>query len=310
MRLVTNFATGALPALQWEAHLAGAELRSLVELEDLDALRAYAPRGALVFVYGFPESAERSIDLLQGAGVPVAVWQVDDPQFFRSEKLHATTIRIARKAELSYSHTLELADEYARLGVQVRYLATGGETRPDMRPLEPPPEDELELDYAFVGGISPARARFLDELTRLLPGTLKGRVFTSVEPEACAHVYRHTRVNLAYGSLSDFGDAKSWGLTQRSWQVPLVGGFLLQDDRRHLTDHFQLGVDAESFTDVRECAEKIVHFCREPERRRAIAVAAQRRVWEGNLLAHRIEQVTADLAAFASAPPLSSAAHP
>jgi spore maturation protein CgeB len=293
MRLVTNHTSRTYLALRAAAERLGGEVRPLSAFTDVDDLARWDPHGALVFLYGWPEAAEESVDLLKGLGIPVAVWQLDDPYYFSDPKLHDLTVRVARRADLYLSHTRQLDGEYAALGVRVRYLPSAAKVFPGVEALvAPPPADEECLrDWAFVGTLTEARRDFLDAVIRQLPEGLVGEAFINVEPLDALRIYRTTRVSLSFSTASEGGARPSEGLTERTWDVPLVGGFLLQDERPYLGEHFELGLEATTFASAGECADRLVHFCRDLIGRRAIAERAQRRVLREHLMEHRLARI-------------------
>jgi spore maturation protein CgeB len=297
--LLTNHSSPTGLALRAAARHLHCDLRALAEFPTDTALRAFAPRGALVFIYGAPEAAEAAVDRLQALDVPVAVWQVDDPQYFRSAELRDLTFRVARKADVYFSHTDQLTDAYRAHGIAVTYLPTGARELPGTDHLiaHPAPEDELEHDWAFVGTLNDARRGFLETLAQRLPKTLCGRVATDVTLDEAYRIYRRSKVTLALPPVSETAAEPSWALTERSWEVPLVGGFLLQDERRHLAQHFGLGTEAVTYASVEDCAAKVVRFVEDDRERRAIATRAQDRVWCEHLLRHRLLMIVRRLLA-------------
>lgn len=291
--LVTNFRSPTCFALREAARRLGGAVTALPDV-DLGALRTRPPQGALVFMYGDPLQAEAAVDLFQEEGVPVAVWQVDDPGYFQRADLGGITRRVARKCDLYFSHTRELDEEYEKLGVRVEYLPTGARRLAGAEELcaPPPPEAELVLDYVFVATASPERRQAFESLRELLPRSLKGGMVSGVEPHEALRLQRFARVSLFLGAHTGAdGRPDGWGLSERSWEVPLVGGLLVQEERKHLREHFSPGRDAVVFQGLAECAERVMQLCRRPAERRAIAERAQARVLHEHMLEHRLIRV-------------------
>lgn len=284
--LVTNFRSPTAASLRRAAWRAGGDVVVLDEVRDLGARNGVL--GGLVFMYGYPEEAERQLTLLQAHGLPVALWQVDDPHYFRRADLGPITRRLARRADVYFSHTLELREEYAALGVTVEYLPTAAREVPGAEALvgPPPAEEEYERDYVFVGTPSKPRQAAFRGLQGLLPG-LRGELVSGVPLVEALRLSRTSRVSLYLGVKSEpDGAPDGWGLSERSWEVPLVGGLLVQEDRRHLHDHFRVGEDAVAFRTIEECAEHVAWLCARQDERRAIAARAHARV----LAEHRMDQ--------------------
>lgn len=291
--LLTNYQSPTSYALQRAAERLGGRVVVLDELRDLRGLRSVSPVGALVFMYGYPDTAARQVDLLRALGLPVAVWQLDDPHYFRRPDLHEVTLRVARACDVYFSHTQELDAAYAERGVSVEYLPTGARDLPGTEALvgDPPGEEEYERDYVFVGTPSPSRRAAFERLGRRLPG-LRGTFASDVSQLEALRLSRFARVTLYFGAhTSPTGQPDSWGLSERSWEVPWVGGLLVQEDRRHLRDHFEPGVDAVSFRSVDECADLVRTLCASTEARRAMATRAHRKVVAEHRVEHRLERV-------------------
>ena len=298
--LVTNFRSPTFLALREAARRLGGDVHALPDLPGRETLRQGCFLGALVFMYGDPPLAEAAADLFREAGLPVALWQVDDPGYLHRPELREVTLRLARRCDLYFSHTRELDHEYAALGVKVEYLPTGARRLPggDRLYAPPPPEDELSLDYVFVATPSAERRGRFHTLRELLPSHLRGGMIGGVEPLEALRLQRFARVSLFLGAHTGAdGRPDGWGLSERSWEVPLVGGLLVQEDRKHLREHFLPGVDAVAFQGLAGCAELVARLCARPEERRAIAALAQQRVLREHMLEHRLARIVERLRA-------------
>jgi spore maturation protein CgeB len=297
VRIVTNFRSPTATALAAAAVTLGHEMRCLDEFPSKEALAAYAPTAALVFMYGFPEAALAAIRSLKSLGIRVAVWQIDDPHYFRAPELHGITAEIARACDVYYTHTHELDDEYRRLGAPARVLPIGARVVPSCAKWTGslPEDSELTHDVTFCGSLTDRRKRMLATLRDLLPPRVQLDVVSGVPFETTFEVYRRSRISLSLGASYEHVYPTQWAVTERTWEVPLVGGFLLQPDRRDLHEYFEVGSDAETFGDLEDCACKVVHYLAHSAKRREIARRAQRTVVERHLFTHRLEVVVRDL---------------
>jgi Glycosyl transferases group 1 len=301
-RLLTNHPSNTFLALRRAARSMGGEVRALTEIQSVEELEHWNAHGAIVFLYGWPETAAATVELLRELRIPVAVWQVDDPHFFSDPKLHDVTLRVARRADLYFSHTRQLDQDYAKLGVRVHYLPTSAKVFPGVEELiRPPlPDEACERDWSFVGTLSDARCAFLDALKMQLPAHLRGTIHTGIPSLEALRIYRSSRVLVGFGTASEGATVPSLALTERTWDVPLVGGFLLQDDRPYLGEHFTLGEEVVTFSHVEDCARKIAYYCQNADARRAMAARAQARVLREHLTEHRLEVILARLRALAA----------
>ncbi len=78
------------------------------------------------------------------------------------------------------------------------------------------------------------------------------------------------------------------GLNLRHFEITAAGGFLLTYHMPELADHFDIGVECETFRDEQELLEKVHHYLTHPKERREIAHAGQQRTLSRHLAHHRI----------------------
>jgi hypothetical protein len=283
LRIVTNWALPPGGAFMAAARELGWWVRPLDSIRDHADLDGFDPAGAVVFLYGDPTRGAESAEALRSAGVPVLVWNLDDPQYLRTEP---ATTRAASAASVYCSHTRQLDARYAEHGVTVEYLPTGAwEPHGVETPSAP------ELDWSFVGTLTPERRAFIIALAKRLPRDVRGRAFQGVSPRDAERIWTSTAVNLAFGACCDLPGERSWGVTDRSWQIPHVSGFLLQEARPHVADHFQLDVEAVTFESVEECAEKLCRYLDDASARRDVAARARRRVLERERTTDRLRSI-------------------
>ena len=80
-------------------------------------------------------------------------------------------------------------------------------------------------------------------------------------------------------------------VTQRVFDVPAVGGFLLTDYRSDLEELFNFEKEIASFKSEDELFEKAVHFLSRPEEREKIASLAHKRVLAQHTYQHRMQEM-------------------
>lgn len=166
-------------------------------------------------------------------------------------------------------------------------------------------------DVSFIGNTNGQRYRehlkrqqFLDALKPRLEA--KGlrvliRHSEDVSTAEQVEIIQRSIINLNVGAACDHGGKVSWGLAERCYGVPAVGGFLLSDERVHARDDFDLEHEWASFRDLDDCLKKIDYYLAHFEENRTIAEAAHHKVAAMHTYKHRAKQL---LEIIASAQPL------
>lgn len=101
-----------------------------------------------------------------------------------------------------------------------------------------------------------------------------------------AYVYGDCKVNL---SLSHSQNVES--VTQRLFDVPMCGGFVLSDYRPGMEDLFEIEEELAVFHSLAEGVEMAKRFQQDDGARKAIAEKARQRVLKEHLAAHRVEKI-------------------
>ncbi|MBW7904443.1 MAG: FkbM family methyltransferase [Phycisphaerae bacterium] len=81
------------------------------------------------------------------------------------------------------------------------------------------------------------------------------------------------------------------GLSARVFEVTAAGGFLLALARPELAEHFEIGIEIETFHDEAELLDKCQHYLANPRRAAEIAAAGQRRTLQSHLYSHRLREI-------------------
>ncbi len=161
--------------------------------------------------------------------------------------------------------------------------------------------DFFRYDVSFIGNINGHRYRehlkrqqFLEALKPRLEA--KGlRVFIArsegISTAEQIEITQRSMINLNVGAACDHGGEKSWGLAERCYGVPAVGGFLLSDERKHAGDDFDLEHEWASFSDFDDCLEKIDYYLARFDNMRTIAEAAHKKVMSTHTYRHRAQSL-------------------
>ena len=269
---------------------AGVQVKTIFDFPDTESMLAFDP--GLLFVFSanlmhWPDTLTLMRGMRDRLGIPMLVWNMEDPMYFADPAQRALLMETARAADLYLTQSAQYLEVYASGGVHAEYVPTGA--RPDMfgQPFAP---EVQAVDFSFFGFWTPWRTSFFDKLAALLPDLEHRYVTPGLPPEDYRNLIRGSRVNLTALTNCDVTAGEHWALSDRVWEIPYAGGFLLQDNRRHAHDHFAENEIA-VFGNVKECAERIRHFVAHPGERTRILDAARERIRGEHLWAHRMERI-------------------
>lgn len=122
------------------------------------------------------------------------------------------------------------------------------------------------------------RERILKRLSERFPVTLYTRSDTSALPRVDCRggvstltempkVFQASRINLNMTMRPI-----ETGLSQRIWDVPACGGFLLTNYQAEIPDYFEVGKDLETYESMEELEEKVQYYLTHEEERMEIAI--------------------------------------
>jgi hypothetical protein len=265
----------------------GVEARCVYEIGETDAVAEFNPTCYLTFTENLRPGSYVLLKLLSERGIPIIMWNLEDPKFFENESQAKLLLESVKLCECVFTHTEQYIDRYEPAGKPVYYLPTGA--RPDMYG-DPLPDSEMKYDFSFFGFMNRERTEFLAELSKLLPDLKSRIVGPGLSPEDYREMIRRTRVNLTIFTTCDIDKERPWALSDRVWEVPYAGGFLLQDRRKYIDRHFAAGEIA-AFEGVEECAAMIRYYATNPAVRLEILNAARVKIRKEHLWAHRVEKI-------------------
>lgn len=96
-------------------------------------------------------------------------------------------------------------------------------------------------------------------------------------------LYSMSKINFACSSVQMSG-----AVTQRVFDVPAAGGFLVSDKRKQLQEMFELGKEAVGYSDPGEIPELVEHYLRKDKERAGIIKAARQRIGREHTYTHRV----------------------
>jgi spore maturation protein CgeB len=197
--------------------------------------------------------------------------------------------RLLRPLDIYASHTLQPTWKFAPVKIYcanaawVRNFNLHGHSLQEMR--DP---NFYKYDVSFLGNLDGQRFKehakrekffqaLAERLARLGIRYSFAQGSGATLPEQIDLIQR-SRINLNYGAAADHGAVRSWGLPERCYGVPGCGGFLLSDERRHVSDDFDVASEWAGFRDLDDCVERILYWLAHFEDSRRVAEAAHARV--------------------------------
>ncbi len=244
--------------------------------------------------------------LKQRTGALLFNWQTDD--YFSPALSSDHAIRSIPLYDCIFAHTQANVPELLRRGARrAEYLPHGAD--PALyHPIDKQPEEPFETDVLFIGNWREERQRFLEKLVadgvsfRLriqggqwerLPGhsPLRPYVrFGQVPWKEYGRCFRRAKISLVFLVHFDTGRVAA---PLRLFEIPAAGGFMLvEKDAGQAEEFFRDGQEMVLFTGIPDLKSKIDHYLRHDEKRRGIALAAQKRIVEkGHFYTQRMERV-------------------
>lgn len=244
---------------------------------------------------------------LKKAGIPLIANDRDGPwhmgRLVRQLRLFAWLKVLDIYAPHTLQPTYRFAPQviYNANAVWVKNFNLHGRTLEEMR--DP---SFFQWDVSFVGNMHgerykehAERQRFFEAIKPRLEALGLRVLFTNsggMSEQDQINVIQRSIINLNYRSscdhLSRSGVAMSWGLPERCYGVPARGGFMLSDERRHMTDDFATGEYA-TYKDFEDCIARIQYYLAHFAETRALAEAANARVMRDHTYEKRAERLLA-----------------
>lgn len=257
----------------------------------------------------FTEAARHLLSVLGlrwalGARVPIIGMDRDAPWYKGVRRLRLVFLASLRLLDIYASHSLQPGRRFAPVQLYLPNAAwlerynLRGTSLADLRKPE-----RYHYAVSFVGNVDAARypehrdrVRFLDALAeRLARHGIKLEKFdsTAMDIETQVEVIQRSRINLNVGAAADNRSERCWGLPERCYGIAACGGFLLSDARRHARDDFVPGREWADFSNLDDCANKILDLLVHFDRLRDMAEAAHARVMVDHTYARRAQTLLA-----------------
>jgi len=114
-----------------------------------------------------------------------------------------------------------------------------------------------------------------------------------VKPEEYIKIFNATDINLNLHSSSERDGVDPSGdfVNPRTFELAACGAFQLCDDRKLLSELFEVGEEIITFSSLEDMREKMEHYLAHPEERKAVCERARARVIRDHSYGRRIEQM-------------------
>jgi len=233
---------------------------------------------------------------------PYVNWNRDAPWNCAIKPWRRLFVRVAKPADIHLAHSLQSVDLFGQPVVYFPNAADtdhynlGGRTLESLRDVS-----AYRFDVSFIGTLNPgfrmvsARLEFLTEVARRLEHTgMTCRFFDTspgspVSVKEQVEIIQASRINLSIGAVCD-EPSMSWGLPERCFGIAACGGFLLCDERKHLTDTFPDQTWA-GCRDVEGCLEQIKFFVAQFDLSRSMAERLHQDVMQRHTYAVRAQEL-------------------
>lgn len=251
---------------------------------------------------------------LNDRGIITIISCVDDPWQFAFGKRNLLAIRNAFR--IVKTHSMQLEEYFLKQGQNVIYFPNYVSTNftahtidtGDSLVKENIDESVFSFDLFFVGRMSAARKIFFWRLSRQLKDldyffgnrqffytSRKEITFDPSNQNHISQIYKKSSINIIYGSANDSFFTRTWGVTDRLFNIAYVGGFFLNDYRRHLLDLFDIDPKLYTFKSLRECCDKIETYLQNNKLRKELAQRFQAQVTQQHTVEERVKRFIQEL---------------
>lgn len=155
-----------------------------------------------------------------------------------------------------------------------------------------PYELDFEFDVSFVGKRYGWRPRFIKKLESLGtkvtcfgPGWRNG----ALSDEQMVQLYSRSRINLGFAGVGH--SRRLMCLKGRDFEVPASGGLYLTQNNPELDLVYEIGREIVTYSDERDCANKIAWLLAAPEKADQIRQAGYRRSLAEHIWEKRFEEI-------------------
>jgi|GEM_PF-1033287 len=254
------------------------------------------------------------IEDLNKRGIITIVSCVDDPWQFVAGKKDVVPIRRAFK--VVKTHSMQFENKFLQWGQKVIYFPnyvnvnfTGSPTDENISSVKVTTDEGLKgFDLFFVGKMNWNRKIFFWRLSKKLKGldyffgspeffytSRKEIMFDPRNRHHMQQLYGKSLLNIIYGSMGELLFQRTWGVTDRIFNIAYCHGFFLCDWRRHLSDLFNVEPKLYTFRTFEQCYAEIKIYLENSSLRKSLSDKFHEDVIRHHTVDNRIEHFIYDL---------------
>lgn len=253
------------------------------------------------------------IDVLNKEGIVTIICCQDDPApFIRNPEV----LSLTHKFQIVVTHSMQMEARYRKYGQKVIYFPSYAnislrEGIEGYNTLSFGEKEGLRVpafDVFFIGAMNLKRRIFFWRLSKKINDldyffgekkffyVNRRRIdFDPADRRQLPQIYQKASINIIYGASDPFGFIRSWGASNRLFNIGYCGGFFLCDYRRHLGNIFDIDPKLYSFRSVAECHKKIRFYLKNEHLRRELAAKIHKQVMEHYTIEKAIKKLIEDI---------------
>ena len=259
-------------------------------LRDFHQVNNVEPIDAVVGYLSGDNTAPETLLEMANSGAAIFNFCFDDKLNFPGMKRggrYISPAAIAQAVDLNLTNAPDSIIKYAVHGGLAMFCPGGA--HPEIHHTV---DEPFRFDVSFIGARYGWRSDFIRRLERI---GIKVECFGSGWPngrvtvEQMIRLYSHSRINLGFSGVGH--SRRLMCLKGRDFEVPMSGGLYLTQDNPELALVYEIGKEIMTYTDERDCAEKISYLLDHPEQAAAIRLAGRQRCLAQHTWQKRFEQM-------------------
>ncbi|XID95702.1 glycosyltransferase [Paenibacillaceae bacterium WGS1546] len=297
---------GVIAALRNET----AELRVSPAAEMRAQAELYRPDAVLVMngLHVFPPDHLEQIDAIRRAGIPTAIWFVDDPY------VTDVTVQVAPHYDYVFTHERSCVPLYQSCGCTHVYHLPLASHPGLFQPMAVPPP--YRTDICFIGMAFWNRVELFDEIAPYLLDKkvlIGGKLWERMKhyprlskfvhdgwipvPET-AKYYNGAKIVINLHRTTEAGkdnlNGMNWpaeSVNPRTFEMSACGTLQLTDLRQELPEHYEVGSEIAVFRDANDLVRQLEYYLTHEEERLWVAARGYRRTRRDHSFEDRIRRL-------------------
>lgn len=244
--------------------------------------------------------------LLNRHGIPLVTWNRDAPHYLNRASWRLNLLDVSQMFDIYATHSL--ADEGRTFAGLQLYLPNAADL--DNYSIKGDADQVLarlrqdgsyRYDVSFFGAMDGDRYKEMRErevFFKELSGRLSSMGIRYLFREASGmsvgeqiRLIQESKISLNFGASCEYGFPQAFGLPERCYGIPAVGGFLLCDKRVHARDDFTVGENWAEFDGLDDCVSQIQYWLSHFDAARHLAEKCYHHVMSHHTYQQRAEKL-------------------